>query len=116
MNTLENIVYTVNDLDAAKAIQIAVLGTQPHTSTANYVGFNVGGIEIGLTPAKSDATTCTVGHIRVPDLDATLEQARKAGATVVSEPRQVSPSTRVAAVQGDDGPTYGLIEHTESAT
>ncbi|WP_036510248.1 VOC family protein [Nocardia aobensis] len=114
MNTLENIVYTVNDLNAAKAIQIALLDTEPHTDNIHYVGFNVGGTEIGLTPVQRDAATSTVAHIRVADLDATLERARKAGATVVNEPRQVSPGTRVAAVQGSEGPVYGLIEHTEA--
>lgn len=116
MNTLENIVYTVTDLGAAKAIQIALLGTEPHTDNAHYVGFTVGGIEIGLTPTQPDAPTTAVAHIRVADLDTALERARDAGATMVSEPRRVSADTRVAAVQGPDGPTYGLIEHTDSAT
>ncbi|WP_181063029.1 VOC family protein [Nocardia nova] len=116
MNTVENIVYTVADLDAAKAIQIALLGTEPHTDNAHYVGFTVDGIEIGLTPARPDAPATAVAHIRVADLDTALKRARDAGATVVSEPRQVSADTRVAAVQGPGGPTYGLIEHTESAT
>lgn len=114
MNTLENIVYTVSDLDAAKAIHIALLGTEPHTDQPYYVGFNVEGIEIGLTPAQPDGTTSTVAHIHVPDLKSALDKVQQAGATVVGDPRDVGGGTRVAAVRDPGGTTLGLIEHTEA--
>lgn len=50
MNNVENIVYTVTDLETAKAIHTAVLGVERHTDQPYYVGFNIGGFEIGLTP------------------------------------------------------------------
>jgi predicted enzyme related to lactoylglutathione lyase len=113
MNTLENIVYTVADLDAAKAIHIALLGVQPHTDQPSYVGFNVGGIEIGLTPAQPDGDTSTVAHVDVPDLATALDEVQKAGATLVSEPRDVGGGTRVATVRDPGGTILGLIEHRE---
>lgn len=111
MNTIANIVYTVSDLDSAKAVQAALLDAQPHTDQPFYVGFNVGGLEIGLTPAQPGGTTSSVAHVRVPDLDAALAAVQQAGATVLNEAREVSPGTRVAAVQDAGGTTYGLIEH-----
>ncbi len=50
MDTLQSVVYPVRDLDAAKAIHTALLGTEPHTDQPFFVGFNVGGVEIGLSP------------------------------------------------------------------
>jgi predicted enzyme related to lactoylglutathione lyase len=111
MNTLENVVYTVSDLDAAKAAHIALLGTEPHTDQPYYVGFNIDGIEIGLTPAQPGGEIATVAHIRVPDMEAALEQVTQAGATVVSDPRDVGGGTRVAAVRDAGGTTLGLIAH-----
>jgi predicted enzyme related to lactoylglutathione lyase len=111
MNTLENVVYTVQDLDAAKVIHKALLGTEPHTDQPYYVGFNVGGVEIGLTPVQRDGSESTVAHIRVPDIDAALEQVKQAGATVVRAPRDVGGDTRVAAVTDPGGTIFGLIEH-----
>lgn len=116
MNKVENIVYTVSDLDAAKAIHIALLDTEPHTDQPYYVGFNVNGLEIGLTPAQPDGTTSTVAHIHVPNLDAALDDVKQAGATLSSEPRDVGGGTRVATVTDPGGTTLGLIEHTESTS
>ncbi|WP_435741801.1 VOC family protein [Nocardioides sp. SYSU DS0663] len=111
MKTLENIVYTVSDLDAAKAIHIALLGAEPHTDQPFYVGFRVEGVEIGLTPVQPGGSTQTVAHIRVPDLETALDEVQKAGATVVGDPRDVGGGTRVATVRDPGGIPYGLIEH-----
>ena len=46
MNPLKSIMYTVTNLDAAKAVHAAVLGVAPHTDQPYYVGFNVGGFDI----------------------------------------------------------------------
>lgn len=109
MNTLENIVYTVPDLDAAKAISSALLGVDPHTDNPSYVGFNVGGVEIGLTPAQGGASGRTVAHIRVTDITATLAAVREAGAVIVDEPRDVGGGTLVATVRDAGGTLFGLI-------
>lgn len=110
MNKLENIVYTVSDIDSAKAIHTALLGVEPHTDQPYYVGFNVGGVEIGLTPKQPDATIGAVPHFLVENLEVSLEELQGAGATVSVEPRSVAPGTRVAAVTNGDGITLGLIE------
>jgi hypothetical protein len=38
------------DLDAAKAVYSALLGS-PHTDESYYVGYNINGFEVGLNPA-----------------------------------------------------------------
>lgn len=110
MNTFDNIIYTVSDLDAARTIHRALLGTEPHTDQPYYVGFNVDGVEIGLTPRSPDGRTVPVAHIRVPDIRAALDEARDAGATLVDEPRDVGGGTLVASVSDPDGTILGLVQ------
>ena len=114
MNTLDNIVYSVGDLAAAKAVHTALLGTEPHTDQPYYVGYNVGGVEIGLTPASPDGPTGPTAHIRVTDIEAALDDVRKAGATLAGKPRDVGGGTLVATVSAPDGTTLGLIQPSES--
>lgn len=110
MNTFDNIVYTVSDLDAAKAIHTALLDTEPHTDQPYYVGFNVGGVEIGLAPRPADGQPTPVAHIRVPDLDAALTRVQNAGAILVEEPHDVGGGTLIATVGDLDGTVLGLIQ------
>jgi len=111
VNTLQSIVYPVRDLDAAKAIHTALLGTEPHTDRPFYVGFNVGGIEIGLDPhGHEKGLTVPVPYIRVADLDAALTEVQEAGATLAGEPQDVGGGTRIATVTDADGNSLGLIQ------
>jgi predicted enzyme related to lactoylglutathione lyase len=110
MNTFDNIVYTVTDLAAAKAIHTALLDTEPHTDQPYYVGFNVNGVEIGLALRSPEGQHTPVAHIRVPDLDAALTLVQQAGAIVVEEPHDVGGGNLVATVSDPDGTVLGLIQ------
>lgn len=110
MNTLHSVVYTVHDLAAAKTLHAAVIGAEPHTDQPYYVGFNVGGVEIGFTPAAEGQATGPVPNFLVPDLDAAVAEAEAAGGKVVDAPRKVAPNTRVATVADAGGSRTGLIE------
>lgn len=110
MNTIHNIVYTVSDLDAAKAIHTALLGTDPHTDTSYYVGYNVGGVEIALTPhGNQDRAPAPVAHVLVADIDAALAEIQQAGATLASPPNDVGGGL-IATVTDADGTVLGLIQ------
>lgn len=111
MNILQSIVSPVRDLDAAKAVYTALLGTEPHTDQPFYVGFHVGGVEIGLDPHGHErGLTAPVPYISVVDLDAALTEVQGAGATLAGEPRDVGGGTRIATVTDPDGNTLGLIQ------
>jgi predicted enzyme related to lactoylglutathione lyase len=115
MNTLTSIVYTATDLDAATAIHTALLGTQPHTSTAYYVGFNVGGIEIAITPADPlKGPTAPVAFVAVADLDVAISELQKVGASIAAAPHDVGGDTRLATVTDRSGNVLGLIRSQES--
>ncbi len=112
MNTFDNIIYTTTDLETAKAIHRALLGVEPHTDQPYYVGFNVDGVEIGLTPRSPDSRTVPVAHIRVPDLRAALAELQGAGAVLVDEPQDVGGGTVVATVSDPDGTVLGLVQRS----
>jgi catechol 2,3-dioxygenase-like lactoylglutathione lyase family enzyme len=78
---LRTAIYPVPDLDAATRWYTELLGTSPYFNEPFYVGFSVGGFELGLLP---DATPGTVGpqplwgvaeiaeaHMRLLELGAT---------------------------------------------
>ncbi len=111
MTNIENVVYTVSDLEAAKAVHIALSGVEPHSDQPYYVGFNIQGFEVGFTPARPDQPTSTIAHLNVPDINAAINAAKAAGATVVGNPRDVGGGTRVATVRDAGGTVYGLISH-----
>ncbi len=111
MNNLQSIVHPVRNLEAAKAVHTALLGTGPHTDEPYYVGFNVGGVEIGLDPRGHEkGLSAPVAYFRVADLDAALTEVQQAGATLAGGPQSVAAGTRIATVTDADGNTLGLIQ------
>jgi len=50
--TIRSLVVPVSDLDAAKAVYTALLGS-PHTDQPYYVGYNVDGFEVSLAPGEA---------------------------------------------------------------
>jgi predicted enzyme related to lactoylglutathione lyase len=102
---IRSLVVTVSDLDAAKGVYSALLGT-PHTDTPYYVGYNVEGFEVGLTPG--DPAEGSVTYTDVDDLDAASAALIDAGASERSAPRSVAPDVRVAVLVDTDGNAIGL--------
>ena len=99
-----------SDLDRAKAWYSQVLGREPYFDEPFYVGFDVGGYELGLLPSDDpdDRPTCAWG---VPDVDVTVAELVEAGATVHEEVREVGGGIRTAAVTDPLGTVLSLIEN-----
>lgn len=105
MSAIRSLVVPVSDIDKTKAVYNALLGT-PHTDQPYYVGYNVDGFEVGLTPG--DVAEGPVAYADVDDLDATRATLLAAGATERSAPRQVGPESRVCVLADADGNPIGL--------
>jgi predicted enzyme related to lactoylglutathione lyase len=103
--TIRSLVIPVRDLDAAKAVYTALLGS-PHTDESYYVGYNVNGFEIGLNPTGGGGGP--VAFADVEDLDATRETLLATGASERDAPRQVAPGVRVCVLTDADGNPFGL--------
>lgn len=110
MNPLHSIIYTVSDLETAKVLHGAVLGVAPHTDEPYYVGYNIGGFEVGLVPRDPNkANVAPLAYIHVDDIDAALAEVEAAGATVADHPHDVGGGTRLATVTDRDGNVVGLV-------
>jgi len=53
---LRTAIYPAADLNASKAWFSNLLGVEPYFDEPFYVGFNVGGYELGLVPHKGDGS------------------------------------------------------------
>ncbi|MDQ2750436.1 MAG: glyoxalase [Actinomycetota bacterium] len=102
---IRSLVIPVSDLEGAKAVYSALFGA-PHTDQPYYVGYNVGGFEVGLNP--DDVAGGPVAFADVEDLDATRATLLAAGATERSAPRQVAAEARVCVLADADGNPIGL--------
>ncbi|WP_228852435.1 VOC family protein [Aegicerativicinus sediminis] len=109
---LRTIVYVVKDLKAAKEWYSEVFDTKPYFDFPFYVGFNIGGYELGLLPIEKE--TLMVGnnsttYWAVQDIDKAFKQFIDAGATEVEEPHSVGENLQVASVKDPWQNIIGLI-------
>ncbi len=105
------IVYPVNDLARSKAVYGALTGVEPYVDEAYYVGFKVGGQEIGLDPnGQARGMTAPVGFWEVGDVRQSLAALLAAGATVQEEVRDVGGGKLVASVRDVSGNVIGLMQ------
>ncbi|MEI6454201.1 MAG: hypothetical protein WCO31_06365 [Actinomycetes bacterium] len=52
---LRTLIYPVDDLDAAKSWWSSFLGAEPYFDETFYVGFDIGGYELGLLPGQDSS-------------------------------------------------------------
>lgn len=75
---IRTVIYPVKDLARAKTLYRTLLGVEPYTDQAYYVGFRVGDQEIGLDPNGHKAGM--TGYYHVDDIKQSLRSLIHAGA------------------------------------
>ncbi|HEX4965082.1 MAG TPA: VOC family protein [Thermoanaerobaculia bacterium] len=111
---LRTAIYTVPDLERAKAWYSALFGAKPYFDEPFYVGFNVGGFELGLNPDTSKAPPGpggTVAYWGVKDAEAAFRHALQNGAGVHEGLQEVGEGIKVATVTDPFGNLLGIIEN-----
>jgi predicted enzyme related to lactoylglutathione lyase len=111
-------ILKVGNLAEAKAWYTRVFGVEPYFDEPFYVGFNVGGFELGLDPDTSDQKPGPGGSVTywgVASMSDAMTLLRKQGVTVRSEPRDVGGGIIVAAIEDPFGNVIGLIENPHFA-
>lgn len=106
--------YTAPDLAAAKAWYADVLGITPYFDEPFYVGFNVGGFELGITPdsnAAHERVEAGVAYWGVTNADSAYVRLLTLGATPYEPVADVGGGIRVAAVRDPFGNLLGVIEN-----
>jgi predicted enzyme related to lactoylglutathione lyase len=111
---LRTVLYHAPDIAKAKAWYSSVLGIEPYFDEPFYVGFSVGGYELGLDP---DASTTPGGpggvvvYWGVSDTQTALTRLLTLGATERSAVREVGGGIKVATVCDPFGNIFGVIEN-----
>jgi predicted enzyme related to lactoylglutathione lyase len=111
---LRTAIYPVDDLEKAKAWYTQVLGTPPYFAEPFYVGFNVGGFELGLNPDLSKTQPGAGGAVAywgVQDAGAALARLLGLGAREHEALQDVGEGIRVATVLDPFGNVLGIIEN-----
>jgi len=109
---LRTTIYKVSDITKAKAWYIKALGVSPYFDEPFYVGFNVGGYELGLQPDETAPTSKSVGVVTYWGVDDTKKSYKKLldlGATSFEKPTDVGGNIVVAAVKDPWGNVFGVI-------
>jgi predicted enzyme related to lactoylglutathione lyase len=108
---LRTAIYPAPDLTAAKQWYSQVLGVSPYFDEPYYVGFSVGGFELGLLPDATPGTSGPQPLWGVESASAAFERLIELGATALDPVADVGEGIKVAAVQDPFGNRLGLIEN-----
>ena len=111
---LRTVIYHAPDLGKAKAWYAKALGIEPYFDQPFYVGFNVGGYELGLDPDASSTPggkSGAVAYWGVANADAAFRRLLSLGATEHSAVQEVGEGIRVATVFDPFGNSVWIIEN-----
>jgi predicted enzyme related to lactoylglutathione lyase len=102
------VLYLVKDIAKAKVLFQELLGVEPYTDAAYYVGFKVGNQDIGLVPNGHNEGMTAFYHM--DDIKKNLKLLVDAGAKTIQEIKDVGGGKLVASVKDENGNIIGLIQ------
>ena len=111
---LRSQIYQVSDLEAAKAWYTALLGKPPYFDEPFYVGFSVGGYELGLQPSDNpDAGQAreAVTYWGVADAADAYAKLLALGVTPYQSVQEVGGGIKLGAALDPLGGILGVIEN-----
>ncbi|MDY8134587.1 VOC family protein [Aquimarina sp. 2201CG5-10] len=113
---LRTTIYKVNDLNKAKEWYAKAFNTKQYFDEPFYVGFNIGGYELGLLPeegAVKDKEDSVLSYWGVDDIHTTYQKLIELGATPHEEPKNVGGELMVASVKDPWNNIIGIIYNPE---
>jgi predicted enzyme related to lactoylglutathione lyase len=119
---LRTLIYKVDDIQQAKDWYTQAFGVQPYFDEPFYVGFNIGGYELGLQPQEdlaedhqgientiTEKSTNVAAYWGVEDIAATYERLIALGATAHEDPQDVGGGIKVATLKDPWQNLIGII-------
>ena len=108
---LRTVAYKVENLARAKDWYAKVFAQDPYFDEPFYVGFNIGGYELGLQPAEENNIigNSVIAYWGVEDLEKIMANMLSMGAAKCDEPMEVGGGVVVASVTDPWGNIIGLI-------
>ena len=108
---LRTVCYPVTDLTQGKAWYSAVLGQPPYFDEPFYVGFSVGGFELGLIPDGVPGAVGSQVFWGVADAASELARLVSLGGVIHEDTHEVGGGIKVASVLDPFGNLLGIIEN-----
>ena len=112
LHGLRTAIYFVTDIAAAKAWYNDALSIEPYFDEPYYVGYNVGGYELGLHPADAppnDNKNAVAVYWGVDNVQDTYDMLLQKGASPLEEPNEVGGGIVVGMVKDPWGNGLGFI-------
>jgi predicted enzyme related to lactoylglutathione lyase len=106
---LRTAIYPVSDLAKAKDWYSLVLNMKPYFDQPFYVGFLVGGFELGLLPQGQSSTDGAQPLWGVSDIESAFQKLLDLGAEALEPVTDVGEGIKVAAVKDPFGNRFGII-------
>lgn len=107
---LRTVCYTVDNMDEAREWYINTFGIRPYFDEPFYIGFNIGGYELGLMPRETNASgNNTLTYWGVDDIETWFQRLTNAGARVHEVPHSVGDPIVVCSVYDPWDNIIGLI-------
>ena len=109
---LRTVAYKVEDLTKAKEWYTKAFAQEPYFDEPFYVGFKIGGYELGLQPIAGENNiigNSVVSYWGVDDIDSALQHMLDLGASKNEEPLDVGGGVVVASITDPWGNIVGLI-------
>jgi len=109
---LRTTIYKVKEIEKARDWYAEVFETQPYFDQPYYVGFNIGGYELGLQPVAQSFETQVdnvIVYWGVEDIHETYNWMIEKGAEQYEIPENVGGDIEVATVVDPWGNVVGLI-------
>ena len=108
---LRTSIYPAPDLAKAKSWYEAVFQRKPYFDQPFYVGFEVGGFELGLIPDGIPGGAGAKALWGLDDIESELIRLRALGVEVVGAVEDVGGGIRVVDLRDPFGNLVGLIEN-----
>jgi len=108
---LRTAIYPAPDLDAAKRWYTQALGVAPYFDEPFYVGFSVGGFELGLVPDGTPGSAGPQPLWGVDNIESDYARLIDSGAKVLDPVVEVGGGIKVGAVLDPFGNRFGLFEN-----
>ena len=111
---LRTAIYNVPSITRAKRWYETILGKKPYFDEPFYVGFEIGGYELGLHPGTAGSSKQNHGVVvywGVTHAGRALKRLLRLGAKKHSEIQDVGGGIKVATVTDPFGNIFGIIEN-----
>lgn len=113
---LRTAIYKVGNLSQATEWYSKVFETEPYFNEPYYVGFNIGGFELGLQQEDNPTTEkpeSVLTYWGVEDIDKEFNRLIALGASEHEKPTGVGGELKVASLKDPWGNIIGLIYNPE---